>query len=218
MPLRNCRLVRTPHTKEQHVSLILSKDDILYTQRFLKASGYYAGKLDGVWGPKTDGGTEQFEKDSTAIETEYGTLDSRSERCIKTLQPIAQTEARQFMQRIADAGITARIISGTRTYAEQERLFRQGRYGNPGPKVTNARGGSSNHNFGIAWDIGIFNNGKYLGNSPLYNKAGPAGVSDMVEWGGNWKTFKDRPHYQLSTPYSTSETRALFEKGKQYWE
>lgn len=199
------------------MSLIFTKDDILYTQRFLMASGYYLGRLDGIWGPKTDGATDRFDKDSAAIQKKYGILDSRSERCIITLQPIAQIEARQFMKRITDAGLVARIISGTRTYAEQERLFRQGRYGNSGPKVTNARGGSSNHNFGIAWDIGIFKNGKYLGDSPLYDKAGPIGVSEMVEWGGNWKTFRDRPHYQLSTRYSTSQTRTLFEKGQQYW-
>jgi peptidoglycan LD-endopeptidase CwlK len=199
------------------MSLILTKDDILYTQRFLKASGYYTAGLDGIWGRKTDGGVAAFEKDSEAIAKKYGRFDSRTERCVITLQPVAQIEARRFMKRIAKAGITARIISGTRTYAEQDRIFRQGRYGNPGPKVTNARGGRSNHNFGIAWDIGIFNDGRYLGNSPFYDKAGSAGVSDMVEWGGNWTSFKDRPHYQLYTSYSTSETRALFDKGKQYW-
>ncbi|MEO8506247.1 MAG: hypothetical protein ABI593_01300 [Betaproteobacteria bacterium] len=38
----------------------------------------------------------------------------------------------------------------------QDAPYRQGRLGNPGPRVTNARDGQSNHNFGIAWDIGIF--------------------------------------------------------------
>src|SRR5205807_8756277 len=32
--------------------------------------------------------------------------------------------------------------------------------------TVNARGGQSNHNFGIAWDVGILDDGKYLtGNS-----------------------------------------------------
>jgi peptidoglycan L-alanyl-D-glutamate endopeptidase CwlK len=48
-----------------------------------------------------------------------------------------------FLRTVRDAGIEARIISGTRTYTEQNTLFRQGRFGNPGPKVTKARGGQA---------------------------------------------------------------------------
>ena len=44
------------------------------------------------------------------------------------------------MKKVLDAGINAKIISGTRTYAEQNNLFRQGRFGNPGPIVTKAKG------------------------------------------------------------------------------
>ena len=92
--------------------------------------------------------------------------------------------------------------SGTRTYAEQNTLFRQGRFGNKGPRVTNARGGQSNHNYGIAWDIGLFENGKYLTDSPLYKKAAELGRADGLEWGGDWTSFKDQPHYQLATGLS----------------
>jgi peptidoglycan L-alanyl-D-glutamate endopeptidase CwlK len=200
------------------MSLVLSKDDILFSQRFLKAAGYYKGRLDGIWGSKTDTATEVFEKRTAEIAQMYGIFDSRSEREIATLQPVAQIAARLFLERLEIADINARIISGTRTYLEQERLYQKGRFGNKGPKVTNARGGRSNHNFGIAWDIGIFKNGRYQGESPLYNTAGPIGVADNVEWGGNWKTFKDRPHYQLKTGLTIAEVRKRFESGKQYWQ
>lgn len=40
---------------------------------------------------------------------------------------------------------------GTRTVEEQNRLFAQGRTA-PGPKVTDAKGGLSTHNYGIATD------------------------------------------------------------------
>ena len=46
------------------------------------------------------------------------------------------------------------------SYTEQNDLYKRGSFGNPPPKVTNARGGQSNHNFGIAWDGGVFENGK----------------------------------------------------------
>jgi len=45
-----------------------------------------------------------------------------------------------------------KLISGLRTYEEQDALYAQGRTA-PGPKVTNAPGGHSNHNFGLAFDM-----------------------------------------------------------------
>ena len=98
-------------------------------------------------------------------------------------------------------------------------LFRQGRFGNPGRIVTNARGGQSNHNFGIAWDIGIFAAGSYKPESPLYDKAAgvalAAGIPNL-EWGGNWQRFKDRPHYQLQTGLALADVRNRFEQGEAY--
>src|SRR5262249_35079960 len=112
---------------------------------------------------------------------------------------------------------TVRIISGTRTYAEQDALFKKR------PKVTNARGGQSNHNFGIAWDIGIFDDGKYLGGDnrredKAYTNLG-AFIKERIrdlEWGGDWKTCVDKPHYQLATGKSVSQVRALLEIGAAY--
>jgi D-alanyl-D-alanine carboxypeptidase. len=53
-------------------------------------------------------------------------LDSRTEANIATLLPEAQEWARAFMQRVLAAGIGARIISGTRTYEEQNDLYAMG--------------------------------------------------------------------------------------------
>ena len=52
-------------------------------------------------------------------------------------------------------GVTVKIICGTRTIKEQNELYAIGRT-KAGKKVTNAKGGSSFHNYGIAFDIGIF--------------------------------------------------------------
>ena len=88
------------------------------------------------------------------------------------------------------------MISGTRTYEEQNALYEQGRT-KPGRVVTNARGGYSNHNFGIAFDIGVFEGGRYLGESPAYKAVGAIGMKLGLEWGGNWKSIQDEPHFQL---------------------
>ena len=123
-------------------------------------------------------------------------LDRRSETNIATLQLWVQPVARQFITALRDRGIDARIISGTRSYDEQNALYAQGRT-RPGQIVTKARAGYSNHNFGIAFDIGIFENGRYLPQSPLYAQAGPIGKSFGLSWGGDWLRFRDEPHYEL---------------------
>jgi len=198
------------------MSLPLFAEDVVFLQRFLKCEGLYAGKIDGIWGPKTDAGARAFEERSDAIAALNGQFDMTSERCIRTLHPRAQEAARQFLRKVLDAGISARVISGTRSYAEQNGLYRRGRFGNPPPQVTKARGGHSNHNFGIAWDIGIFDNGAYRGESPKYAKAAQVGLSPGLEWGGHWTSFKDEPHYQLATPHKVATVRSNFEKGMAY--
>ena len=116
-------------------------------------------------------------------------------RRIATLTPRAQAWAHALMRALDDAGIPARIISGTRTYAEQDALYAKGRTA-PGQRVTNARGGQSNHNFGLAWDIGIFSGDTYLPESPLYARAGAVGRAIGLEWGGDWTSIIDMPHFQ----------------------
>ncbi len=124
------------------------------------------------------------------------TVDERSETRIATLLPEVQPLARALVQKAARHGIRIRVISGTRTYAEQDALYAQGRTA-PGNRVTNARGGHSNHNFGIAFDVGVFEGSRYLGESVKYKAIGALGVELGLEWGGNWKTIVDQPHFQL---------------------
>jgi peptidoglycan L-alanyl-D-glutamate endopeptidase CwlK len=145
-------------------------------------------------------------------------MDTRSKKNIETLHPVAQKWARAFLQAITDSnrlpeGVTVRIISGNRTWAEQDALFAQGRT-KPGNVVTNARGGQSNHNFGIAWDIGIFINGKYQPSSPWYDVVGEIGEGIGLEWGGRWTSIQDKPHYQVRTGLTTAAMRAIMRAGK----
>lgn len=123
-------------------------------------------------------------------------VDERSESNIVTLLPEVQPVARALVQKAAANGVTIKVISGTRTYAEQDALYAKGRT-EPGDKVTNARGGYSNHNFGIAFDIGVFSGNKYQGESPKYKAVGLLGMDLGLEWGGNWTSIVDQPHFQL---------------------
>lgn len=141
-------------------------------------------------------------------------MDSRTLENIATLHPKAQPWAVAFMEAVESSGIlpagwAAKIISGHRTWAEQNELYAIGRTKEKNrKKVTDARGGQSNHNFGIAWDIGIFDaKGKYLRESPYYAKLGPVGIKIGLKWGGKWKTFTDRPHYEVPVGLTLAQLR-----------
>lgn len=122
--------------------------------------------------------------------------DQRSEQNIATLLPPVQPMARALIAAAATAGIAIKIISGTRTYEEQDALYEQGR-STAGRIVTNARGGYSNHNFGVAFDIGVFEGGRYLDESPAYKTVGALGKQLGLEWGGDWQSIQDEPHFEL---------------------
>jgi peptidoglycan LD-endopeptidase CwlK len=197
------------------MSKTLSKEEVLFRQRFLSCCGFYKDDLEGLWGKNTDQADKDFFIRSAAIAAAEGPFDPRSERNILSLQCDAQVAARRALAAIRSDGTDARIISGTRTYPEQQALFRQGRFGNKGPRVTNAQAGQSWHNFGLAWDIGIFKAGVYVANDdkPYKTVSGRGKVTD-VEWGGDWKTFKDFPHYQFGTEgKGVTGARKVFEAG-----
>jgi peptidoglycan L-alanyl-D-glutamate endopeptidase CwlK len=80
--------------------------------------------------------------------------------------------------------------------------------------VTKARPGSSYHNYGLAFDLGLFKGGKYLDSSnpalaeKIYKKLGELAVSMGIEWAGNWKTFKESPHFQITGGRSLSQLKS----------
>ena len=92
------------------------------------------------------------------------------------------------------------VISGFRTYGEQQSLWMQGRV-TPGKIVTNAKGGESAHNFGIAAALcrdGVLDR---RGLQPDYAPEAYAILHDLAPkhgliWGGDWK-FRDNPHVQM---------------------
>jgi peptidoglycan L-alanyl-D-glutamate endopeptidase CwlK len=92
-----------------------------------------------------------------------------------------------------------RISQGLRTFAEQDALYAKR------PKVTNAKGGQSIHNYGFAIDIVLIINGKEA-SWDTHKDWDNDGIADWDEcvkvfakhgwsWGGSWASFKDMPHF-----------------------
>lgn len=143
-------------------------------------------------------------------------VDERSEKNIATLRPEVQPLARKLIEESVAKGINAKVIGGTRTYSEQNELYAQGRT-KPGPIVTKARGGYSWHNFGLAFDIGIFSDDSkiYYGESGSYEVCGEIGKAIGLTWGGDWDDFTDEPHFQYNPRgYTLGQLREKHEKGQ----
>lgn len=103
-------------------------------------------------------------------------------------------------------GLIIGIGESFRTKEEQDALYAKGRTA-PGNIVTNAKGSSysSHHQWGTAFDI-YRNDGKgvYTDGDGFFEKVGKIGKSIGLEWGGDWKSPIDKPHFQLPDWGSTT--------------
>jgi len=103
-------------------------------------------------------------------------------------------------------GLIIGIGESFRTKEEQDALYAKGRTA-PGNIVTNAKGSSysSHHQWGTAFDI-YRNDGKgvYTDSDGFFKKVGKIGKSIGLEWGGDWKSPVDKPHFQLPDWGSTT--------------
>lgn len=135
----------------------------------------------------------------------YKDMDKISEQRIEKLHPKIRTAVRAFLEDAKKQGITLRITSGYRSVAEQNKLFAQGRTAG-GRKVTNARGGQSWHNYGLAIDVV-----QMVGQTPIWKadweRIGKIGESHGFEWGGRWK-FVDKPHFQMRFGLTIAQAQA----------
>lgn len=120
-------------------------------------------------------------------------------RDITQCHPRLQVLAEQLVSTCAKQGIVIKIGECFRTAAEQDALYAQGRT-QPGSIITNAKGSSysSYHQWGTAFDIyRADGQGAYNESGQFFERVGAIGVSLGLEWGGNWKSIVDKPHFQL---------------------
>ena len=151
-------------------------------------------------------------------------LDNRSAMNVNTLNPKVQQRFKNWIIECNNTDIAKnngyeyRAISGNRTFAEQQALYNQGRT-TAGKIVTNAQQGFSNHNYGIAVDMGVFKNGKYLDVTEpsvainFHRHAAQLAKKYGLEWGGDWMTFKDYPHFQYNTGKTITQLHHLVTQG-----
>lgn len=125
-----------------------------------------------------------------------------------TLQPLVERKANELIEIMSKKGHRIRVVEGHRSYERQNQLYAQGRT-TPGVIVTNARGGESMHNFGVAVDF-VFRDYGYEAPKRLWNLLGEEGKKLGFEWGGDWTTFVDKPHFEMTLGYTLLD----FQDGK----
>ncbi|KQS40073.1 MULTISPECIES: M15 family metallopeptidase [unclassified Exiguobacterium] len=144
-------------------------------------------------------------------------LINASEANLKRLHPAVETGAKDLI-RVAHScyNIDIKITQGYRSIQQQNALFEQGR-SEAGEVVTNARGGESMHNYGLAIDFVQLVNGQisydleYDGNrsgKSDWREVADIGKALGFEWGGDWKRFVDYPHFEMTFGYSLDELKA----------
>lgn len=128
-------------------------------------------------------------------------------RNLNDLHPYAKYLAETFIEKCRRHGIEVLIYGTYRSREEQNKLYAQGR-SKPGIVVTNARGGYSYHNYRLAFDcVAIMGNKAQWGRVDLYEKMGTIGKSIGLEWGGDFKSIKDRPHFQWDGGFTLKQLR-----------
>lgn len=182
--------------------------------------------VDGKPGPQTWGAIRAFVIDKNtatkikgmgdALVLDGGLVDSRSEKNIASLLPKARPYARALVNAAASIGIIIKVISGTRGPDEQAELFEKFKAGGP----LAAPAGRSNHNYGIAFDVGVFVGSldpeqakNYQPESDAYGVVGTLAGDIGLTWGGHWITSQDKPHYELRPDWAVdlSESQMIDE-------
>ena len=151
-------------------------------------------------------------------------VSSKNKINIKTskLHPYLQLKLKQALKKCNKKGIYLIITEGIRTKKYQDSLYAQGRT-KPGMIVTYAKGKSysSQHQWGIAFDIAINGSKKNRYNVNLLAKAAKIIKKTGLAWGGDWNGFSDMPHFYLKTWGATpSKLKRLYKtpsKFKKYW-
>jgi peptidoglycan L-alanyl-D-glutamate endopeptidase CwlK len=156
-------------------------------------------------------------------------MDQVTLQRIQLLHPKVRTEVDNIYRNQIVPALTGRAICRfaytLRTFAEQNALFAQGRtrlFDSSGKRlgvVTKARGGQSVHNYGLALDIVLIKDNRTASweDNVDFDRDGKADWMEVVnilksngwEWGGDWKSFKDKPHFEKRFNYTW---RQLLEK------
>ena len=139
---------------------------------------------------------------------------------INTLHPEIRDNVTKMLQNLRKDGVTVEITLAYRSYEEQDALYAKGRDGkgkviDASKVVTNAKGGQSYHNFGLAFDLTVYDkNGKkdWSKDSDAWKKVIAEGKRQGFDAGAEWIDFPDLPHFEKTFGLTPKKLREKKEK------
>lgn len=181
------------------------------------------------------------------------TWDKHTNQKLATLHPKIRGKAYKFVKACEAVGIFLRVTAGFRSYAHQDEIYAKGRTipndsGKlPGRTVTQARGGQSVHNFGLAFDVvEVWHKETSMPHykEPIKRRGSPTGKFKSLKaqtgwdskypearwqmigkigeklgftWGFHFSKPKDRPHFQSKFGKSTKQLRKMTSSPGRNW-
>lgn len=115
----------------------------------------------------------------------------------------------QFETKCKAAGLNVLVTETYRSKSEQDALYAQGRT-KPGNIVTNAKYPSSPHCWGVAFDFCRNVRGReYDDSDGFFRKCGEIGKSLGLAWGGDFRSFVDKPHLEMAEFLPNNSVKTL---------
>lgn len=151
------------------------------------------------------------------------TWDAITDKNIDTLHPLIRPLVIECINKLALMGIFCRVTFGNRSWELQDQMYNQpwdgmdndkdGLIDEKDEKITNAKGGDSIHNYRLALDV--------VEIKPMYgySKGYPdrrwftikeVFVQAGFKWGGSFKSFPDKPHYEMTFGHTLKELKAIY--------
>lgn len=127
------------------------------------------------------------------------------------LLPVFRSRLMAGLATARGAGLDVYLFEGWRSPTRQLQLYNEGRTA-PGGVVTDAPAWQSWHQYGCAADIVFGGPGKWSWGGD-YHKLAPILKAEGLEWAGDWKNFKELPHFQLTGGLSISAAMTLNKQG-----
>lgn len=146
---------------------------------------------------------------------------------IKAIHPKLRDELLLIYKEICAAfpdNTGVRFVQVYRSFAEQDAFYAQGRT-KPGPRVTDAPGGKSFHNYRLAIDFCLLkdknNDGKITNEEIIWDRSTDLDKDHLVDWMEVVKIFlkygwtsgaawKDYPHFEKPMGYKISQLLAKY--------
>ena len=199
--------------------------EVKRVQNQLNANNFFVGSADGIYGPRTTNAVTRFQSVNGLDMS--GTVTPRTRQqlfnpnppddystrptsfSLSSLHPRVAELAQQFLDLAEENGLEVRIIEAFRSWDDQDARYAQGRTA-PGQIVTDAMGGDSYHNWGLAFDAAPVVNGEIAwDDTEKFDLMGELGQQVGLEWGGNWTSYRinlvDKPHFQYTFGLSTQQ-------------